>query len=243
VPGSEGLAPGVRCDTQRGGIIFKFLLLVCFACFVFVIYLARHPLLRLAGGFWIVNDGPAYSDAIVILGDDNYGGDRAAEAAKLFKAGWAPRVVASGRFLRPYASIAELEEHDLKDDGVPQDAIIRFEQHAGNTKDEAAALRQLILQRGWKRILLVTSNYHTRRARYICARTFPAGTVLRVVPAADSEYDPDHWWETRRGVVIFTHEVAGMIVSLWEMRHQDDQTTDSALVLSIRSWGLARFRD
>ena len=243
MPGSEGLAPGVRCDTQRGGIIFKFLLLVCFACFVFVIYLARHPLLRLAGGFWIVDDGPAYSDAIVILGDDNYGGDRAAEAAKLFKAGWAPRVVASGRFLRPYASIAELEEHDLKDDGVPQDAIIRFEQHAGNTKDEAVALRQLILQRGWKRILLVTSNYHTRRARYICARTFPAGTVLRVVPAADSEYDPDHWWETRRGVVIFTHEVAGMIVSLWEMRHQDDQTTDSALVLSIRSWGLARFRD
>ena len=220
-----------RRKGERGGIIFKFMLLVFFACFVFVIYLARHPLLRLAGGFWIVDDGPAYSDAIVVLSDDNYGGDRAAEAAKLFKAGWAPRVVASGRLLRPYASISELMEHDLKDDGVPQDAIIRFDHHAGNTKDEAAALRQLILQHGWKRILLVTSNYHTRRARYICARTFPAGTVLRVVPAPDSEYDPNHWWETRRGLVIFTHELVGMVVSLWEMRHQDVQTTDSALLV------------
>ena len=236
-------ARGTAHDAQRGGIIFKFLLLLCFACFLFVIYLARHPLLRLAGDFWIVDDGPAYSDAIVILGDDNYGGDRAAEAAMLFKAGWAPRVVASGRFLRPYASIAELEERDLKNDGVPQDAVIRFEQHASNTKDEAAALRQLIQQRGWKRILLVTSNYHTRRARYICARMFPAGTVLRVVPAPDSEYDPNHWWETRRGLVIFTHEFVGMVVSLWEMRHQDDQTTDSVLLLSIRSWGPARFKD
>ncbi|MGC2332059.1 MAG: YdcF family protein [Candidatus Acidiferrales bacterium] len=224
-------SPATGRNAQRGGIIFKFLLLVCFLCFVFVIYLVRHPLLRLAGGFWIVDDGPAYSDAIVVLSDDDYGGDRAARAAELFKAGWAPRVVASGRFLRPYATVAELEEHDLKDDGVPQDAIIRFEHHATDTKEEAEALRQLILQRGWKRILVVTSNYHARRARYICARTFPAGTMLRVVPAADSEYDPNHWWATRRGLVIFSHEFVGMIVSLWEMRHQDVQTTDSALLV------------
>lgn len=218
-------------DSQRGGIFFKFLFLLCLVCFLFLIYLVRHPILRFAGRFWVVDDGPAYSDAIIMLSDDNYNGDRAARAAELFKAGWAPRVVASGRFLRPYASIAELEEHDLKSDGVPQDAIIRFEHHAANTKEEAEALRQLILQRGWKRILLVTSNYHTRRARYICARTFPAGTVLRVVSARDSEYDPDHWWETRQGIVIFTHELAGMLVTLWEMRHQDVQTSDSALLV------------
>jgi len=224
--GSSTSAPAR--NTQGGGIFFKFLLLVCFVCFLFAIYLVRHPLLRLAGGFWIVDDGPAYSDAIVILGDDNYGGDRAAKAAELFKAGWAPRVVASGRFLRPYASITDLEEHDLKNDGVPEQAIVRFQHHAANTKEEAEALRQLILQQGWKRILLVTSSYHTRRARYICARTFPAGTVLRVIPAPDSEYDPNHWWESRRGLVIFSHEFVGMIVSLWEMRRNDVQTTDSA---------------
>jgi uncharacterized SAM-binding protein YcdF (DUF218 family) len=229
-------------NAQRGGIIFKFILLLCFLCFLFAVYLLRHPLLRFAGGFWIVDDGPAYSDAIVILGDDNYGGDRAAKAAELFKAGWAPRVVASGRFLRPYASITDLEEHDLKNDGVPEQAIIRFQHHAANTKEEAEALHQLIRQQGWKRILLVTSNYHTRRSRYICERIFPAGTVLRVVPAPDSEYDPNHWWETRRGLVLFSHEFVGMIVSMWELRRNDAQTTDSAQLVVYSVMGLTANR-
>jgi hypothetical protein len=240
VASSGSTTPAAR-RAERGGIFFKFLFLIFLVCFLFVIYLVRHPLLRLAGGFWIVDDGPAYSDAIVILGDDNYGGDRAAKAAELFKAGWAPRVVASGRFLRPYASITDLEEHDLKSDGVPEQAIVRFQHHAGNTKEEAEALRELIRQQGWKRILLVTSNYHTRRARYICERTFPAGTVLRTVPAGDSEYDSDDWWQTRRGLVIFSHEAVGMIAAMWEMRRYDVQTVDSALLVVHSVMGYLRY--
>ena len=228
---ARSTGPAAARDAQCGGILSKLLFLIFLALFIFVVYLVRHPLLRVTGEIWVVDDGPAYSDAIVVLGDDDYGGDRAAKAAELFKAGWAPRVVASGRFLRSYATIAELEEHDLKSDGVPQDAIIRFEHHAENTKEEALALRQLILQRGWKRVMVVTSNYHTRRARYICERAFPEGTLLRMVPTPDSEYDPDHWWETRRGLVIFSHEFVGMFLAMWEMRHLAVETTTAALVV------------
>ncbi len=213
---------------QHGGIFFRLIFLVFFLCAVFAIYLVRHPLLRLAGHAWVVDEAPAASDAIVILGDDNYNGDRAARAAQLFKDGWAPRVIASGRYLRPYAGISELEEHDLADRGVPRSAIVRLAHHAENTKDEAAAIGQMIAQHGWKRILLVTSDYHTRRSRYICVRTFPPGTSLRVVAARDSDYDPDNWWRTRRGTKIFFHELVGMLVALWEMRHADPQASDSA---------------
>jgi hypothetical protein len=214
--------------SQRGGIFFRLLFLTFFLCLLFLVYLARHPLLRMAGGFWIVDEGPVASDAIVILGDDNYDGDRATRAAELLKAGWAPRIVASGRGLRSYASIAELEEHDLTDRGVPVTAVVRFAHRAENTRDEAAAISQLISSRGWKRIILVTSNYHTRRARYICERSFPAGTELRVVAARDSEFDPDNWWRTRLGIKIFAHELVGMVVAIWEMRNSRVQTSDSA---------------
>ncbi len=215
-------------SSERGGIIFRFIFLLCFLCFLFVLYVLRHPLLRMAGSFWIVDDPPAASDAIVLLGDDNYNADRATHAAELFKAGWAPRIVASGRYLRPYATIAELEEHDLESRGVPKNAIVRCEHRSDDTRTEAGALAATLAQHNWKRILLVTSNYHTRRAKYIAARTFPRGTVLRVEAAPDSEYDPDHWWETRRGVKIFFHEFVGIFVALWEMRHHEDQTSDSA---------------
>ena len=228
------MAPSPRPNgfdpAQRGGILFRLMFLVFLLCALFALYLVRRPMYRLAGHFWVVDQAPVASDAIVMLGDDNYNGDRAARAAELFKAGWAPVVVASGRYLRPYASIAELEEHDLIEHGVPRGAVVRYAHFAENTRDEAFELRELIVERGWKRILLVTSDYHTRRARYICARAFPPGTILRVVAARDSEYDPDRWWHTRQGQKLFFHEVVGMVVALWEMRHTSPEPSDSAWV-------------
>lgn len=216
-----------RRGPQRGGIIFRLLFLVFLIALAAVLYLSRYPLLRFAGNFWIVDQPAESGDAIVILGDDNYPADRASRAAELFKSGRAPRVVASGRYLRPYASIAELEERDLTNRGVPAAAVIRFPHHATDTREEAMALSQLISSHGWKRVLLVTSSYHTRRSQYICEREFPQGTFLRVISAPDSDYDPDSWWKSRDGLKIFFHEAVGMVVAMWEERHNDARTAGS----------------
>jgi uncharacterized SAM-binding protein YcdF (DUF218 family) len=211
--------------TQRGGIISKFLFLCCLVAFLLTLYVLRHPLLRLMGGALVTHESPRASDAIAVLGDDNYKGDRATRAADLMKAGWAPRVVASGRYLRPYASIADLEERDLRDHGVPASAIVHFAHRATDTGEECAALSTLFAQHGWKQVMIVTSNYHTRRAKYICSRLLAARTELRVIAAPDSEYDPDSWWETRQGVKIFFREVVGFVEAVWEMRNNSVQTT------------------
>jgi uncharacterized SAM-binding protein YcdF (DUF218 family) len=230
--GFNGLVP--RRPTERGGIIFRFLFILFLAGLIFAVYLARHPLLRIAGSFWIVDETPENSDAIVMLGDDNYNADRATRAAELFKAGMAPRIVASGRYLRPYASIAELEQHDLTDRGVPAAAVVRLPHRATDTREEALAISQLLSSRGWKRIILVTSNYHTRRSLYICGRVFPAGTILRVVAARDSDYNPDQWWQTSEGVKIFAHEFLGMPEAMWDLRHDSVQTSGPGLFDSFR---------
>jgi uncharacterized SAM-binding protein YcdF (DUF218 family) len=210
---------------QRGGIFSRLIFLIFFLCLVFLVYLARHPLLRMAGEFWIVDDAPVTADAIVILSDDNYFAERAERAAQLYRAGDAPRVVASGRFLRPYATVADLMLHDLKERGVPENAIVRFPHHAANTQEEAAEIAHLIHERGWKKILLVTSNYHTRRSRYIFERVLPPGTTLLVVSAPDTNYNPDRWWESHQGRSIFFHEFAGMLSAWWENRHAPAATS------------------
>jgi uncharacterized SAM-binding protein YcdF (DUF218 family) len=217
---------------ERGGIFFRLIFLLFLAVFGFVVYLVRHPLMRFAGNIWVVDDGPVASDAIVILGDDNYEGDRATRAAEVLKAGWAPRIIASGRYLRPYASIAQLEQHDLIDRGVSASAIVPFSHRATNTREEGEAIGEFISEHGWKRILVVTSNYHTRRARYILARVLPTGTEMRMLSARDTNYDPDNWWRTRRGVEIFFHECVGMVVAMWELRHRDSRTSSATLVLA-----------
>lgn len=217
-------------NRARGGIFLTLLILLLLAILAGILYLARHPLLRAAGHIWIVDESPAKADAMIVLGDDNYLGERASRAAELFRAGWAPRVVASGRMLRPYAGVAELIQHDLVERGVPAAAVVRFPQRAENTREEAEALRGLLVKEGWHRVLVVTSNYHTRRARYLCARIFPAGTELRVVAALDSEYDPDHWWETRMGVMTFFREALRMLVAMWEVRHEQRATSENSLL-------------
>jgi uncharacterized SAM-binding protein YcdF (DUF218 family) len=220
------LVQGIRRRQERGGIIFKFLLLCTFAAFLLALYLVRHPLMRVAGRVLILDDSPRASDAIVMLGDDNYNGDRATKAAELLKAGWAPRVVASGRYLRPYLSVPDLEEHDLTARGVPASAVVRFPSHAQNTREECSALSGFLAEKGWKHVLLVTSNYHTRRANYICSRLLSPGTDLHVVGAPDHAFNPDDWWQTRQGDKIFFHEVVGFVAAAWELRHRSVQTTE-----------------
>lgn len=205
--------------SQRGGILAKLAMLLVLVILLGLLYLVRAPLLRLAGSFWVKSDPPASSDVIVVLSDDDFTADRSTRAADLYHDGWAPRVVGSGRWLRPYLSIAELMQRDLEARGVPHQAIIPFAHNAANTLEELKGIRGFSEQHGWKRIMIVTSNYHTRRTRYLCDHVFPADVHVLVVAAPDHEYDPDSWWKTRAGLKTFFHEFAGMFVAIWEV-HQ-----------------------
>jgi len=216
--GDRSFLPG---SPERGGIIFRMLFLIFFLALLFILYLVRYPILRLAGGFWVIEESPEASDAIVILGNDDFDGDRAARAAELFKAGWAPHIIASGQYFRPYASAAELEQHDLTARGVPVSAISQLPHRARDTREEAIEMSAALSSHSWKRVLIVTSNYHTRRARYTFQRTLPPGSELRVIAAHDPAYDPDSWWRTRSGVKIFFRETFAFLVALWEMRKSD----------------------
>ena len=209
---------------QRGGILFRLMVLLMLALLLAAVYLARHPLLRLAGGWWEVEDRLERADAILVLGDDNFAGERASRSAELHRAGWAPLIVASGRLLRSYAGVAELMGRDLEAGGVPPAAILRFPHRAGNTREEAQALGELAAGRGWRRVLLVTSNYHTRRARYIFRRVFPPQVTILMVSVRDADFDPDSWWESRQGRKLFLLETAGYLAAAWELWRDDSGT-------------------
>jgi len=206
---------------QRGGIFFRLIFLIFILAVCAVLYLARVPLLRLAGEFWVVDEPPETSDVIVVLSGDNYDAERAARAASLFKSGMAPRVVATGRALRSYATTTDLMKRDLIEHGVPETAIVPFTHKADDTRDDAAVVSEFVASHGWKKILLVTSNYHTRRSQYIYEHTLPSNDQLLTVAAPDSDYDPNYWWKTRTGVKIFFHEFGGYLITLWETKKSD----------------------
>jgi uncharacterized SAM-binding protein YcdF (DUF218 family) len=69
-----------------------------------------------------------------------------------------------------------------------------------STEQEAEELAACIQQHSWKTVAVVTSNYHTRRARMIWKKTISrrnASVQLSVLGVADPEYQPRGWWRQR----------------------------------------------
>jgi uncharacterized SAM-binding protein YcdF (DUF218 family) len=219
--------------TQSGGIISSLISLIFIVVLCLALYLARHPLMRFAGEEWIVEDPLEHADAIIVLSDDNYYADRAAHAADLYRHGMAPYLIASGRKLRPYAGVAELMEHDLVERAVPKDKILRVSHQAENTREEAVALRQQVVDRKWRSVIVVTSNYHTRRARYIFTHVFPPTVAVRVSGAKDGDFDPDSWWERRVSIKKLMTEVAAMVVAVWELQGEKGNTPKTLAVVGL----------
>jgi uncharacterized SAM-binding protein YcdF (DUF218 family) len=204
---------------QRGGILVNLVILLFLAVLCAVVYFARHPIMRFVAEEWVVDEPAAHADAIAVLGDDNFYADRATHAAELWRQGVAPIIVVSGRRLRPDAALSELMEHDLIERGVPKEKIVRLTHDADNTIEEARLVGKLAQERHWKSMVIVTSNYHTRRTRYIYEKLTPAGIAVTVASAHDGDFDPERWWEKRKSIKLFTREMAGLAEAIWELRN------------------------
>jgi uncharacterized SAM-binding protein YcdF (DUF218 family) len=216
--------------SESGGILIKLIVSLFLMTFFLGLYFVRHPIFRFAAESWVIEDPLEKADVLMVLSDDDFYADRATRAAELFREGKAPLVVASGRRLRPGAGIAELMEHDLVERGVPKDKILRFAQDGDSTREEAEALAKLAKTKKWHKAIIVTSNYHTRRARYIFRRVFPQDLEIRVAGARDGDFDPENWWEKRKSTKLFMREIAGMLVTIWELRSETESPTTQGIV-------------
>jgi uncharacterized SAM-binding protein YcdF (DUF218 family) len=183
---------------ERGGVFFTLLLLLLLVALAGTLYLFRAPLLRAFADCWIVDDELEKADAIVVLGGDSVQGDRVRHAAGLFQRGWAPKLVVSGGPLRADFSEADLMEKEALRQGIPAAALIVFRHPATNTLDEALALRPLLAQHNLRKVIVVTSNFHTRRARRVLRTVCEKDALeLRVSASPDVRFPPERWWQER----------------------------------------------
>ena len=75
---------------------------------------------------------------------------------------------------------------------------------------------------------MVTSNYHTRRARYVFRNVFEPQVAMLIVSAHDADYDPDNWWETRQGRKLFFLESVSYLTAIWESWSVGDSVPSAA---------------
>ena len=164
-----------------------------------------HAQIFRALGSYLVEAGPPQkADAALVLAGDGWG-YRILTGAQLARDGYVPRVLVSG----PDGSY-DVHECDLAipfvvKHGYPVSYFVHLENSARSTLAEAQAVLPVIRQMGFKRILVVTSNYHTRRAGTIFRRLAPDLTIL-MVAAPDKNFTAEGWWHNREGQKTFVTE-------------------------------------
>jgi uncharacterized SAM-binding protein YcdF (DUF218 family) len=170
-------------------------------------------------GRWLAVEDPLdKAQAIVVLSGRIPMG--AKEAARLYKAAYAPQVWLT-RANEPAASLQEMHIAYLGDDffnsrvlmhdGVPSNAIRVLEPPIDNTADEVRAIAAELEQEKGATVIIVATKAHTRRARTLW-RELAGGRGRAIVRAASTDpFAPDHWWRASGDALDVVREVLGLV--------------------------------
>jgi uncharacterized SAM-binding protein YcdF (DUF218 family) len=173
-----------------------------------LLYLLSDRLLPLAARFLDVSKPPAPADYVLVLGGGN--STRPFVAAALVKAGLARQVLLCRDTLLPDAEDGivppeyEIDRRVLQARGVAEEQITVLDGECTGTFDEAQALARFLEGKPGSAVAVVTTTYHTRRARAVLRRTLALrGEGVRLIGAPTDGYDASNWWHYEAGVEAY----------------------------------------
>src|SRR6185295_3246400 len=102
----------------------------------------------------------------------------------------------------------------LRREGVPASAIEILPEPVTGTYEEASLLRRYAEKNNLRSLLVVTSAYHTRRARWTLNRIFGSSGIavgIDAVPPGQQAPRPATWWLHLTGWRLVPDEYVKMI--------------------------------
>ncbi|MBI5400423.1 YdcF family protein [Candidatus Saganbacteria bacterium] len=169
------------------------------------LWLTRPFWLDNVGAFLIVQDKLQPADVIVVLsGDGN--GERMMEGIKLYRKKYAKKILVSGGLFAWRLTEADWMKHQAVVLGIPAAAIL-LEDKSFSTLDNARFSLPILIKRKARRIILVTSPYHTRRAKRVFQKVFSGAEIeVIVVPARESKFKVKGWWRRHEDTQLVVNE-------------------------------------
>jgi hypothetical protein len=149
-------------------------------------------------------DEPRSSDVILVLaGETNR---RPARALQLLAQGYGRRVVLDVPTNSRLYEFTEIQLAQKYIQDLPQGASVSVCPIDGlSTKDESRDAERCLTREGGKRVLIVTSDFHTRRALSVL-RQEVAGHEYSVAAARNAEQFGVRWWTHRQWAKTFVDE-------------------------------------
>ncbi len=185
---------------------------------VSLLWLWRTTIFLAMGHYLDISEPPVQTDYVLVLGGDH--NFRPAVAAALFKAG-----LVKDSILIPTLRQSESEKangfvspHDLVRTvlvkcGVKESAVHLLPGEVDSTADEARSLGRFLDSHPGSSITIVTTDFHTRRARWLFQRNLgDRASKFHYVAAPTEGFSADNWWMSDNGFVIYLNEYAKLVL-------------------------------
>ena len=182
---------------------------VLFLTFVLA-FIFRKPLLTGYARLFSVQTATKGADALVCLSGGKI--TRVPETLRLWNQGYAPSIYLTDakKYNREFS---KLEMSDLEfarevarrmELNATWETIPSVGDGATSTFDEAEDVLAYGKGKGWKRIIIVTDEFHTRRARYAFEKIFDdSGIEVEVGGAPNEVFSDDDWWQSDSGISCY----------------------------------------
>lgn len=160
------------------------------------------------GSFLIVNDELNKADAIVVFSGDN--GPRTEKGVELLKEGLGDYLILSGGIVYDDVTMAELMKNYAMKLEVPEENIL-IDDKAATTHENAEFTKDIIEESNFKSIIVVTSEYHSRRSKLamkkVLENTLVDGKKVEVMVAHSTEEKfTTKWWTSGNSILIVISE-------------------------------------
>jgi uncharacterized SAM-binding protein YcdF (DUF218 family) len=198
------------------------LCLVAFAVLILCCITSWRKGLLLAANFLVVSDPLHQADFIEFR--SSRGAKLSLLAARLYSVGLAKRIVLDrGGYDR---TIPELQTYGFKQTqedettlgilkflGVPQNSIEFLDGYDSSTYEESRKVAAFAREHGFKRIVVITVNFHSRRTRMAFNRALSGtGITVSVQPVQSPNFTPDAWWTRHADVRTFFIEYPELVL-------------------------------
>lgn len=211
------------------------------AAIAFSLWMAYPCLLRAAARWLDVGESPRHADYVMILvGDER---TRPFVAAALVSEGWARRVLVCESAPTPQSIDGILPPAHgigrkiLLNQGVSPDDVVVLRSEAATTYDEAKALAAFLEDYPGVRVLVVTSDYHTRRSRWIFIRSLADRSDAVSFVSAPTDYcDMNRWWRNQWGMRIVASEYLKLAFYLVRYGHICHWLAACGVLVSVAVW-------
>jgi hypothetical protein len=171
---------------------------------VFAALIGIGVVLAIKAGSFLVIDQPQPSDVVLVLaGETNR---RPALALNLLAKGYGRRIVLDVPTNSTIYEFTQIQLAQKYIEDLPQGSLISLCPIDGlSTKDESIDAEKCLARENPKSVLIVTSDFHTRRALSVFRRRIPQ-YEYSTAAAVDNEQFGVRWWTHRQWAKTFADE-------------------------------------